>query len=77
AIMVKVTNNEYKGELDTLGLSMNDFNWFKCDTPLENGFDEFCQRWWIKREKKELNDSGWSNYVPNDEWKCLEVEKKD
>nr|GEY17004.1 hypothetical protein [Tanacetum cinerariifolium] len=56
---------------------MNDFNWFKCDTPLKNGFDEFCQRWWMKREKKELSDSGWSNYVPNDEWKCLEVEEKD
>ncbi|GJU35254.1 hypothetical protein Tco_1183608 [Tanacetum coccineum] len=56
---------------------MNDFNFFKCDTPFEKGFDEFCQRWWMKIEKKELSDSGWSNYVPNDEWKRLEVEKND
>ncbi|GKD18297.1 hypothetical protein Tco_1207455 [Tanacetum coccineum] len=25
--------------------------------------------------KDELKDGGWSNYMPNDEWKCLELEK--
>nr|GEY09495.1 hypothetical protein [Tanacetum cinerariifolium] len=29
----------------------------------------------MKREKGELSDSGWSNYMPNDEWKRLELEK--
>ncbi|GJU31339.1 ribonuclease H-like domain-containing protein [Tanacetum coccineum] len=55
---------------------MNDFDWFNCDTPLEKGFDEFCQRWWGKKGMKdELSDGGWSSYVPTDEWKLLELEK--
>ncbi|GJW51890.1 hypothetical protein Tco_0093241 [Tanacetum coccineum] len=70
----KVTNDKYKGEPDTLDLYINDFKLFKCDTPLEKGFDEFCQRWWMKSEKKELSDGGQRNYVPNDEWKRLELE---
>ncbi|GJU73850.1 hypothetical protein Tco_1265255 [Tanacetum coccineum] len=71
--MEKVTGNEHEGKSETF---MNDFDWFNCDTPLEKGFDEFCQRWWGKKGMKdELSDGGWSSYVPTDEWKLLELEK--
>nr|GEW09392.1 UBN2 domain-containing protein [Tanacetum cinerariifolium] len=75
ARMEKVTDDKYKGKLKTLDLSKNEFNWFKCDTPLEKGFDEFYRCWWMKREKEDLSDGGRINYVPNDEWKRLELEK--
>ncbi|GJX99803.1 hypothetical protein Tco_0356822 [Tanacetum coccineum] len=29
----------------------------------------------MKREKEKLSDDGQSNYMPIDEWKCLELEK--
>ncbi|GKE19052.1 hypothetical protein Tco_1426629 [Tanacetum coccineum] len=28
-----------------------------------------------EKKEKELSDGGWSNYVPNDEWKSLELKK--
>nr|GEY51687.1 hypothetical protein [Tanacetum cinerariifolium] len=70
--MEKITNNEYKGKTETLDSSMNGFNWFKCDTPLEKGFDEFCKNWWMKEKS---TNGGWKNYSPNDEWKLLEFMK--
>ncbi|GKF70025.1 hypothetical protein Tco_0203082 [Tanacetum coccineum] len=54
--MEKVTNNEHEGKSETF---KKDFIWFNCDTPLEKGFDEFCQRWWGKDGMKdELCDRG-------------------
>ncbi|GJY79861.1 hypothetical protein Tco_0485662 [Tanacetum coccineum] len=69
--MEKVTSNKHDGRSKTI---INDFDWFNCDTPLEKGFDKFFQRWWGKEGMKDqLSDGGWSNYVPNDEWKLLEL----
>ncbi|GKA15412.1 hypothetical protein Tco_0695159 [Tanacetum coccineum] len=69
----KVTRNEHE---EKSGIFMNDFNWFNCDTPLEKGFDEFCQHWWGKEGMKdELSNGGWNNYIPNDEWKLLEFKR--
>ncbi|GJR79667.1 hypothetical protein Tco_0150452 [Tanacetum coccineum] len=55
---------------------MNYFDWFNCDTPLDKGFDEFCQHWRGKEgTKNELCNGGWSMYVPNDEWKLMQSER--
>nr|GEV69875.1 hypothetical protein [Tanacetum cinerariifolium] len=29
----------------------------------------------MKKEEKESSDGGWSNYVPNDEWKHLKLDR--
>ncbi|GJX01236.1 hypothetical protein Tco_0185149 [Tanacetum coccineum] len=77
-LMEKVTSNEFKRKSGKFDLFMNDLDWFKYDTPIEKGFDEFCRRWWVKEgTKDELSDGSWSNYVTNDEWKRLEVMKND
>nr|GEW18110.1 hypothetical protein [Tanacetum cinerariifolium] len=54
---------------------MKDFILLNCDTPLEMFYDKFCQHGWGKIEAEESSDGGWSNCVPNDEWKSLELKK--
>ncbi|GJS73944.1 retrotransposon protein, putative, ty1-copia subclass [Tanacetum coccineum] len=65
------TNKKNNIESDSF---KNDFEWFKHDTPLIDGFDEFCKRWWGKENPQ--NDS-WTAYNPNEEWKKIELEKDD
>ncbi|GKD64315.1 hypothetical protein Tco_1306423, partial [Tanacetum coccineum] len=73
-----VTSNEFERKSRKFDSFKNDLDWFKYDTPIKKGFDEFCKCWWGKEGiKEELSDGGWSNCVPNDEWKHLEVMKND
>ncbi|GJU40248.1 hypothetical protein Tco_1193205 [Tanacetum coccineum] len=68
--------NMLKGKSMKFDLSKNDYYWFKFDAPLGKEFDQFCKRWLGKEDiKEELDDGKWSTYVPNEEWKRLELEK--
>ncbi|GJW41627.1 hypothetical protein Tco_0067472 [Tanacetum coccineum] len=68
--------NKLKGKYTEFELSKNDYDWFKFDAPIGKGLDQLCKRWRGKEDiKEDLDDGKWSTYVPNDEWKRLELKK--